>query len=63
MDREEFLEYINKNFEIDGATKRLIDNILFYASSLPTEEQYPFLNAMLDGTIGLSESEIRQIDV
>ena len=63
MDKQEFLMFIDENFDIDGAAKRLISNILDYAESLPHEEQYQFLISMLDGTIGLSEAEIRGIEL
>ena len=63
MDKQEFLEYIDDNFSLDGAAKRLIANVLNYAELLPYSEQYPFLTEMLDGTIGLSDSEIRKIEL
>ena len=34
MNREEFLEFVSKNFNIGGAAMRLIDNILQYAEKL-----------------------------
>ena len=63
MDKQEFLAYIDDNFSLDGAAKRLIANILNYAESLPCSEHYTFLTQMLDGTIGLSDSEIRRIEL
>lgn len=63
MNREEFLEYIEKNFTVSGEAKRLIDNILFFVKEQEVEEdkQYLMLCELLDGTIGLSDSEIRKI--
>ena len=34
MNREEFLEFVSKNFNIGGDAMRLIDNILQYAEKL-----------------------------
>lgn len=61
MDKREFLQYILDNFDISGEAYRLISNILDYAEILPSDEQYSFLCDMLDGTIGLSDAEIRKI--
>lgn len=36
-------------------------NILEYADRFDGEEQYDFLTEMLDGTIGLSDCEIRNL--
>lgn len=63
MDKQEFLMFIDEEFIITNTAKRLISNILDYAEALPHEEQYQFLIATLDGTIGLSEKEIRQIEL
>ena len=65
MNRKEFMEYIEENFDISGEAKRLIDNILCYVESQGVEkdEQYTMLSCMLDGTIGLSNSEIKKISL
>lgn len=44
---------------------RLIDNILWYAATMLSseEERFDFLNLVLDDTIGLSEQEIRKINL
>ena len=65
MNRKEFMEYIEENFDISGEAKRLIDNILCYVESQGVEkdEQYTMLSCMLDGTIGLSDSEIKKISL
>ena len=63
MGKNEFMVYLSENFDIDGATERIISNILEYAEGLPYDEQYPFLTAVLDGTIGLSDAEIRKISL
>lgn len=62
MNREEFMRYVEENF-YDAGAYRLIDNILCYAERLPEEEQYQFLTEMLDNTIGLSDREIRSIEL
>lgn len=63
MNRQQFLSYIAENFSINGEASRLIDNILIYSERLEYEDQYSFLCEMFDGTIGLSEAEIRKISL
>ena len=48
---EKAYEWLLKEFSIDGAAARIIRNVLEYA----------FLPEMLDGTIGLSDREIRNL--
>ena len=63
MDRQEFMEYIRENFNVDVTTLRIIDNILcFVESNYPEEnEQYNVLCSLLDGTIGLTSNEIKKV--
>lgn len=63
MDREEFYNYILENFNIDGVSRRLIDNILQFVESHYSEEneQYIALCDLLDGTIGLTDNEIKKV--
>lgn len=63
MNREEFYDYIVENFNISGEAKRLIDNILsFVEERFPEEnEQYNALCDLLDGTIGLTDDEIKKV--
>lgn len=62
MDREEFLKYVNKNFNISGDAQRLIDNILQYAERIvDLDERREFLSDTLMYTIGLTEEEIKKI--
>lgn len=65
MNTDEFLEYIHENFNISVEAHRLIKNILNYiaAQCVDREEQYILAFALLDGTIGLEEEELRMIDV
>ena len=65
MNKNEFMTYIDENFSIDGSAKRLIRNILDYVEIHITEEneQYLALCDLLDGTIGLSDSEIKKINL
>jgi hypothetical protein len=62
MNRAEFMQYVCENF-YDAGAYRLIDNILCYAENnfAGADEQYRFLCEMLDGTIGLTDAEIRSI--
>lgn len=63
MSKEEFQQYIYDNFDISGDAGRLINNILdFVKENYPEEnEQYKVLCSLLDGTIGLTDNEIKQI--
>lgn len=63
MDREQLYSYILKNFTISGEAERLIDNILQFVEANYTEEneQYNALCSLLDGTIGLTDNEIKKV--
>lgn len=63
MDREQFYQYILDNFSISGEARRLINNILHFVEENYTEEnkQYRVLCDLLDGTIGLSDMEIKKV--
>lgn len=63
MDARQFKEYIEKEYDISEEAKRLIGNILAYASRFEGDEQYRVLCELLDGTIGLSDAEIRRISL
>ena len=65
MNRNEFMEYIDENFSIDEESKRLINNILWFVEHNYSDEneQYNVLCILLDGTIGLSDSEIKMISL
>ena len=55
---EKAYEWLLEEFDIDGAAAR---NVLEYADRMGGDEQYDFLTEMLDGTIGLSDREIRNL--
>lgn len=63
MNKDEFMQYLDKNFSCDGSAKRLIRNILDYVETniVGENEQYLALCELLNGTIGLSDSEIKKI--
>ena len=63
MNREQFYQYILDNFSISGEAARLINNILHFVEENYTDEneQYKALCDLLDGTIGLSDAEIRKV--
>lgn len=62
MNKNEFMEYIEENFSIGGESKKLIYNILWFVEhNYYEDEQYHVLSLLLDGTIGLSDEEIRKI--
>ena len=54
-------EWLLEEFDIDGAAARVIRNVFEYADRMEGDEQYDFLTEMLDGTIGLSDREIRNL--
>lgn len=63
MNKKEFQQYINDNFDISGEVSRLINNILDFVEEVYPEEneQYNVLCSLLDGTIGLTDNEIKQV--
>lgn len=63
MNKSEFLLYIEENFNITGESYRLISDILDFVSNNATNEneQYNMLCNLLDGTIGLSDMELRKV--
>ena len=63
MNKSEFLLYIEENFNITGESYRLISSILDFVSNNATNEneQYNMLYNLLDGTIGLSDMELRKV--
>ena len=63
MNKVEFMDYISENFELSGAEWRLISNILDYISVHAEDENEQYLMAcdLLDGTIGLTDSELKMI--
>ena len=63
MNKNEFMDYIRENFNVDGTSQRLIANILdFVENHYPEEnEQYVVLCELLDGTIGLTDNEIKKV--
>ncbi len=63
MNREQFYNYIVENFTIGGEARKLIYNILrFVESRYPEEnEQYNALCSLLDGTVGLTDNEIKKV--
>lgn len=64
MDRDDFMRYLEENFNMTGALGRMISNILDYAAGIADEnQQYRFLCDMFDNTIGLSDREIRMINL
>ncbi len=58
---EKAYEWLLEEFDIGGAAARIIRNVLEYADRMEGDEQYDFLTEMLDGTIGLSDREIRNL--
>ena len=63
MNKEQFFEYIHENFNIDGTSQSLILNILDYIEANYSEknEQYNALCSLLDGTIGLEDTELNKV--
>lgn len=65
MTKEEFIQYTMYNFEVSGEFIRLLDNVLQFVADMGMEEDdaHRFLCTLLDGTIGYSENEIKQINL
>lgn len=63
MNRQEFMQYIQDNFNVSGEALRLTDNILHYieAQGVSEDEQHLMACALLDDTIGLTEWEIKKL--
>lgn len=63
MNRKEFYNYILENFDISAEAGRLINNILYFVEEnyIDENEQYKVLCDLLDGTIGLSDEELRKV--
>ena len=63
MNKKEFFNFIVETFELDGAAQRLIHNILDYIERTTCDENEQYLMAcdLLDGTIGLTDTELRPI--
>jgi hypothetical protein len=62
MNPTEFYNYIVANFTLDGASCRLIRSILDYVAAQgfgDEDTNYRHLCLLLDGTIGLSDREIK----
>lgn len=58
---EKAFEWLLEEFNLEGPAARIVRNILEYADRMDGDEQYEFLAEMLDGTIGLSDREIRNL--
>ena len=56
-DMEKAFEWLLEGFNLEGPAARIVRNILEYADRMDGDEQYEFL----DGTIGLSDREIRNL--
>jgi hypothetical protein len=59
--RQGFYNYILENYTLDGVACRLLNNILCYAEerAMHGDDLYNYLTEMLDGTMGLSDREIK----
>ena len=64
MNKEEFYNFIRDNYELDGgAAMRLLWNILSCVEEWCSnyEEQQDMICQLLDGTIGLTEEELKGV--
>ena len=63
MDRKDFVNYVQENFDVSIEFLRLLDNVLNYAElqGWDEDEVYGYLDFMLDCGIGLTNQEIKQI--
>lgn len=65
MDKEKFYTYILDNFTLSAETQRIISNILTYVglNAPDNDEAHKLLRFFLDGTIGITDEEIRMFTV
>ena len=65
MSKSEFIQYIRDNFNVSVEFLRLLTNVLDYATSKYFDEfeLRDYMNYLLDGTIGLSDEEIKKINL
>lgn len=59
--KEDAYDYIIEHFDIGQPASRILNNILEYADKMANEEQYEFFREILDGTIGLTEDELKSL--
>ena len=59
--KEDAYDYIIEHFDIGQPASRILNNILEYADKMANEEQYEFFSKILDGTIGLTEDELKSL--
>lgn len=59
--KEDAYDYIIEHFDIGQPAARILNNILEYADKMANEEQYEFFSEILDGTIGLTEDELKSL--
>lgn len=65
MGKEEFYRYILDNFTLSAEAQRIISNILTYVelNAPDNDEAHKLLSFFLDGTIGITDEEIRMFTV
>ena len=65
MNRQEFIDYVNENFNVSVEFLRLLNNVLHYVELQGWEEDdvHDYLDFMLDCGIGLQDQEIKQIEI
>lgn len=63
MNRRDFVNYVQENFDVSIEFLRLLDNVLNYAElqGWDEDEVHSYLDFMLDCNIGLTKQEIKQI--
>ena len=63
MNRRDFVNYVQENFDVSVEFLRLLDNVLNYAElqGWDEDEVHSYLDFMLDCGIGLTKQEIKQI--
>ena len=63
MNRRDFVNYVQENFDVSIEFLRLLDNVLNYAElqGWDEDEVHSYLDFMLDCNIGLTDQEIKQI--
>lgn len=64
MGPDKFMEYLAANFNLTRTERTLIENILNYANGFEDEDEaYGFLSDMFEGTIGISDREVKMFSI
>ena len=63
MNKNEFHEYIEENYNVSEETKRFINNVLNFVENnyFDEYEQHEVIAELLNGVVGLTNNEINKV--